>query len=318
MAGPPPALNELRAAVAAVLDYPAGSLVLVACSGGPDSLALAHALSYCAGRAGLRAGLLTVDHGLQSGSGERAADVRDWALAVGFSVAEVLPVAVGTAGGPEAAARTARYAALDAAAARLGAVAVLLGHTREDQAETVLLGLARGSGIRAAAGMPVRRGLYVRPLLDVPRAATLAACAAAGLTPWCDPHNSSSAFARSRLRLLLPALEEAAPGLVVGLARTARMARSDADFLDALAADVCRTASLPDGLDIDVVAGQPAALRTRVLHLWASEAAASYELTSLHVSALDALVVAYRGQGPVSLPGAVRIARTGRRLHIVT
>ncbi|WP_222854319.1 tRNA lysidine(34) synthetase TilS [Fodinicola acaciae] len=301
----------------AALDCPAGSLVLVACSGGADSLALAHALSYCAKRASLRAGLLTVDHGLQAGSAERAAGVRDWALSAGFSVAEVLTVSVGSSGGPEAAARAARYAALDAAAERLGAAAVLLGHTREDQAETVLLGLARGSGIRAAAGMPARRGRYLRPLLDVPRATTAAFCAAAGLTPWCDPHNSDPAYARSRLRALLPALEEAAPGLVVGLARTARMARADADVLDDLAADVSRRAVTPDGLDVDVVAAQPAAIRTRVLHLWASGAVSSFDLTSLHITALEALVTAYRGQGPVSLPGGIRATRTGRTLRLV-
>jgi tRNA(Ile)-lysidine synthase len=318
MAGPPPPLNDLRAAVGAALTgLAAGELVLVACSGGPDSLALAHALAYCAPKAGLRAGLLTVHHGLQDGSAGRASDVRAWALSCGLAPAEVLTVSVGIAGGPEAAARTARYAALDAASDRLGAAAVLLGHTRDDQAETVLLGLARGSGIRAAAGMPARRGRYLRPLLDLPRTTTVAACEAADLKPWCDPHNTDPAFARSRLRALLPSLEAAAPGLTVGLARTARMARADADLLDSMAASVDAVA--PEGLLIAVVADQPLAIRRRVLHSWASAVVARpYELSSRHVAALDALVVAYTGQGPVSLPGGVLVRRSGAHLCAVS
>ncbi|GAA1705027.1 tRNA lysidine(34) synthetase TilS [Fodinicola feengrottensis] len=315
MAGPPPPLNDVRAAVAAALTgLSPGELVLVACSGGPDSLALADALAYCAPQAGLPAGLLTVDHGLQDGSASRAADVRAWALSCGLVPAEVLTVSVDGPGGPEAAARTARYAALDAASDRLGAAAVLLGHTRDDQAETVLLGLARGSGIRAAAGMPARRGRYLRPLLDLPRSTTTAACAAAGLKPWCDPHNSDPAYARSRLRKLLPTLEEAAPGVTAGLARTAKMARADADLLDSLAASV--QAVSKDGLLVAVVATEPEPIRRRVLHSWASTITPRpYDLSSRHIASLDALIVSYRGQGAVALPGGVRVRRSGAHLR---
>ena len=188
-----------------------GDLVLVACSGGADSLALAAATAFEARTAGLRAGLLTVDHGLQAASGAQAAEVVAAAGGLGLDPVEVLPVevAAGPGGeGPEGAARAARFAALDAAATRLGAVAVLLGHTRDDQAETVLLGLARGSGARALAGMAGRRGRYGRPLLGLDRATTVAACAAAGLRPWEDPHNSDPAYARVRVRTeVLPLLE---------------------------------------------------------------------------------------------------------------
>lgn len=315
MAGPPPPLNDLRTAVSAALTgLEPGELVLAACSGGPDSLALAYALAYCGPKAGLRAGLLTVDHGLQEGSASRAADVRAWAVSIGLAPAEVLTVSVGVDGGPEAAARTARYAALDAASDRLGATAVLLGHTRDDQAETVLLGLARGSGIRAAAGMPARRGRYLRPLLDLPRTTTVAACAAARLKPWCDPHNSDPAFARSRLRSLLPALEAAAPGLTVGLARTARTARADAELLDSMAAAVAAVA--PEGLVVAIAAAQPEPIRRRVLHSWACDLLdRPYELSSRHIAALDALVMAYTGQGPVALPGGLLVRRSGPHLQ---
>src|SRR5579862_3041691 len=225
--GPGAAVAEIRNAVRDCLaDLEHGDLVLAACSGGADSLALAAALAFVAPRAGLRAGGVTVDHGLQPGSAERAAVVagllRSLELDPVHSVAVTVAPA-GSAAGPEAAARAARYAALDAVASAAGAVAVLLGHTLDDQAETVLLGLARGSGGRSLAGMPARRGVYRRPLLGLRRATTAAACAELGLVPWQDPHNPDYRFARARVRhQALPALEEAlGPGVAEALARTA-------------------------------------------------------------------------------------------------
>jgi tRNA(Ile)-lysidine synthase len=242
----------------------------------------------------------------------------------------VLTVRVDRAGGPEAAARAARYAALDRAAEHHGAAAVLLGHTRDDQAETVLLGLARGSGARSLAGMPAVRGRYRRPLLDLPRATTAAACAAEHLTPWVDPHNTDPAFARSRVRALLPALEQAAgPGVIAGLARSARLLRSDADALDVLAEELVDGARVAAGeapsdlrsdltgtvdtLDIATLAAAPAALRTRAIRIAARQAGAR-ALTLAHLAAVDALVTAWRGQGPVHLPGLVVTRASGKLL----
>jgi tRNA(Ile)-lysidine synthase len=324
---------------------PAGSLVLVACSGGADSLALAAATAFVAPRLGLRAGLATVDHGLQAGSAERAAAVADWASAAGFAPAEVATVEVGgLPGGPEAAARSARYAALSSAAARHGAAVVLLGHTRDDQAETVLLALARGAGPRGLAGMPFRRGIFLRPLLGVPRNDTRKACAALGLAAWEDPHNSDPAYARSRVRReALPALIAAlGPGVVDNLARTAGQVAADNAALDELAvaalSSACALAasspasppslasaspltaaagdgaaspaSTTAGLRIDVLLGLPAAVRTRVLHRWARDLGApGSALSHRHVAALDALVTDWHGQGPTHLPGDIAVAR---------
>ncbi len=153
---PPPVAavrNAVRASLAGLMP---GDLVLAACSGGQDSLALAAALAFVAPRAGLRAGAVTVDHGLQEGSAEHAARLMPTLSGLGLDPVLVATVAVAGPGGPEAAARTARYAALEKTAADVGAAAVLLGHTLDDQAETVLLGLARGSGPRSLAGMPHR------------------------------------------------------------------------------------------------------------------------------------------------------------------
>ncbi|HEY3503191.1 MAG TPA: tRNA lysidine(34) synthetase TilS [Actinocatenispora sp.] len=310
----PPATAAVRRAVRRALAGAEGT-VLVACSGGADSLALAAATAYVAPRLGRGAGLVTVDHGLQDGSAARAAGVVGWARAAGLDPTEVATVAVGRDGGPEAAARTARYAALDDAADRHDAV-VLLGHTRDDQAETVLLALARGAGPRGLAGMPAVRGRYRRPLLDLPRATTAAACAESGLTPWQDPHNTDPAYARSRLRAALDELESLlGKGFRTNLARTAGLVAADSELLDAQAAALLSTVDTGAGLDVALLSAAPAALRTRVLHAYARGlGAAGSALTAAHVASLDALLTDWHGQGPVYLPGAITVRRRAGRL----
>jgi tRNA(Ile)-lysidine synthase len=293
--------------------------IAAAVSGGVDSLALAAALAF--ERPGSYA--LVVDHGLQEGSAKVAARAAEQCRALGLT-AVVLDArstcphpqhpgavdadmsAAPAAGGPEAAARTARYAALDRAADERGLTAVLLGHTLDDQAETVLLGIVRGSGARALAGMAPVRGRYRRPLLGTTRATTRAACAEAGLVPWDDPHNGSPAYARVRVRTaVLPVLEEQlGPGVAAALARTAAQLREDADALDALS---------PATDDVAELRALPAALRGRALKRWA-ERACGRAVTAAHVDALRALVEDWHGQGPVALPGGVRARRDGARL----
>lgn len=312
--GPPAAVADVRRAVRRTLaEIPRGDLVLVACSGGADSLALAAALAFTAPRTGHRAGGVTVDHGLQAGSAARAAEVVRILRALGLDPVEAVSVTVGAAGGPEAAARTARYAALDEAAARQGAAAVLLGHTRDDQAETVLLGLARGSGARSVAGMPAASGRYRRPFLGLDRNTTRDACAATGLRPWDDPHNADPSYARARVRHdALPALERAiGPGVAAALARTAGQLRDDADALDLWAGRAAEQATTPGGaLDVGVLAGLPRAVRARVLHRAAVAAGSpAGTLAAVHVTELDALVSSWHGQEHVDLPGGVRAVR---------
>jgi tRNA(Ile)-lysidine synthase len=314
MARIPPPVAAIRLAVRRGLaDLPRGSLVLVACSGGADSLALAAATAFVARRLGLAAGLLTVDHGLQTGSADRAQSVAAWARAAGFDPVELATVDVGgLPGGPEAAARTARYAALSQAAERHHAAAVLLGHTRDDQAETVLLALARGAGPRGLAGMPYRKGVFVRPLLDVARADTRKACAALGLATWEDPHNIDPAFARSRVRAeALPALIAAlGPAVVDNLARTAAQLAGDAALLDSLAEAALASCRTEAGLSVMSLAGMDSPIRTRVLHAWAGELGApGGALSHRHVEALDALIMGWHGQGPTALPGGILVGR---------
>ena len=308
-------------------------LVLVACSGGADSLALASALAFEAPRAGVRAGGVTVDHGLQDGSAERAAQVAATLRSLGLDLVDVLTVAASPADGvnaaprlgPEGEARHARYAVLAEAAERLGASAVLLGHTRDDQAETVLLGLTRGSGSRSLAGMPAIRDGYRRPLLDLSRATVRAATG--DLPVWEDPHNADATYTRSRVRgSVLPTLErELGPGVAAALARTANQLRADADALDGWAADAFRTATSKAGshesvaLDVDTMTALPPAVRTRVLRRAALAAGCpATDLTATHVGELNRLITDWHGQGPLQLPGLIEATRACGTLALAT
>lgn len=321
-----PALAAQRGAVRdAVVDLPPGAVVLVACSGGPDSLALAAATAFVAPRLGLRGGAVIVDHGLQPGSDDVATRAADQCRGLGLDPVDVVEVdAASGAGGPEAAARDARHAALAAGAERHRADAVLLGHTLDDQAESVLLGLARGSGARSLAGMPARRGLIRRPFLGVRRSETERACALLGLDPWDDPSNSLSgpdvAPLRSRVRhVLMPVLVEVlGPGTPEALARTAGLLRADADVLEDQAAALLVAARGADGdLDAAVLAAAPVALRTRALRgALVNAGVPAGALTMVHVSAADALVTDWHGQDGVSLPGGRRLVRRYGRLTV--
>ncbi|QDY78286.1 tRNA lysidine(34) synthetase TilS [Streptomyces qinzhouensis] len=300
-----------------------GPLVLVACSGGADSMALASALAFEARKLNIRAGGITVDHGLQDGSDLRAAEVANRLATMGLDPVEAVSVRVGRDGGPEAAARDARYAALDAAAERHGAVAVLLGHTRDDQAETVLLGLARGSGIRSLSGMAAvsgHRRRYRRPFLELDRQTARKACLVQALPVWDDPHNADPAYTRSRLRHEgLPALEKAlGKGVVEALARTAQLSRDDADALDTWAADAAAAVRDETGqLDCAKLYALPPAVRRRVLRRAAIDAGSpAGSLFARHVEEVDRLITGWRGQGAINLPGRVEARRQSGRLVI--
>lgn len=335
MSGPHHAIAATRVAVRQALRQtgqttqgePAGRLVLVGCSGGADSLALAAAVAFEAPRAGFSAGAVIVDHDLQPGSPAVAERAADQCRGLGLDPVEVVRVRVGDSGrgagagsGPESRARDARYQAFEEVVARSGAVAVLLGHTRDDQAEQVLLGLARGSGARSLSGMPARRGPYVRPFLGVARTTTVAACAAAGLTAWVDPQNSDPAYGRVRARALLPLLEaELGPGTVAALARSADLLREDADALDDLAAQARRALGPGQVISANALLRLPGAIRTRVWRLLAIEAGCPPgALIANHVDSLDTLVTSWRGQGPIDLPGHVQGSRTDGQVVVAS
>jgi tRNA(Ile)-lysidine synthase len=310
------AVAEVRRAVRSLLDRatPGSGRLAVAVSGGADSLALAAAATQLAGRHDLVLHGLVVDHRLQPGSADVAARAAKQLQAMGFPEVRVLEVDVRGPGGLEAAARAARYAALRAALPAPDSL-VLLGHTRDDQAETVLLGLGRGSGARSIAGMRPLDPPWARPLLDVPREVTARACTDLGLDPWQDPHNADPGFARVRLRReVLPLLEDVLQGGVAkALARTAAQLRDDAEALDAVAARVLDRARRGGGLDVVELAAEPPAVRRRVLRRWLLDAGVA-ELTDGHLRSADALIGEWRGQGGVWLPGGLEVSRAHGRL----
>ena len=316
-----PATVAIRSAVRECLSScSAGDTVLVAVSGGADSLALAAALVPESKNALVNLVGVTIDHQLQKNSGEQAAKVRTQLLALGISEVEIVKVDVEMIDGLEASARRARYAALDAVAEKYNAKLIFLGHTLNDQAESVLLGLARGSGARSLSGMARCTGKYCRPLLEITRTETLAACAENSLTPWIDPHNSDSQFARVRVRTTaLPKLEETiGPGITEALARSADLLRDDADALDGWANQVAAGLDLSD-LEISLLADLPKAVRTRLLRMAIYAAGApTGSITADHVASVEAFVTSWHGQGACSLPGGVKVSRISGRLSLLS
>ncbi|MET1061766.1 MAG: tRNA lysidine(34) synthetase TilS [Aeromicrobium sp.] len=287
-------------------DLEPGARLVVGVSGGADSLALAAVTAFVADRGAYELRAVVVDHGLQQGSAGVAARAVEQLAGLGVDAA-VVPVAVGTEGGPEAAARTVRRAALEAA----GADAVLLAHTLDDQAETVLLGLGRGSGPRSIAGMPAVDGVWRRPFLTLRRADTERICQAYDLQWWVDPHNSDPAYRRSRIRAeVMPLLEDVlGRGVAEALARTADQVRADSALLDTLAAAV------GSPLDVPTLAALDPALRSRVLRRAALAAGADPSaLGAVHLAGLERLVTDWHGQARIELPGGVSAARTGNSL----
>jgi tRNA(Ile)-lysidine synthase len=316
-----PATVAIRSAVRECLSScSAGDTVLVAVSGGADSLALVAALVPESKNLLINLVGVTIDHQLQENSGEQATKVFKQLSELGIAQIEIVKVNVELVDGLEASARRARYAALDAAAEKYNAKLVFLGHTLNDQAESVLLGLARGSGARSLSGMARCTGKYCRPLLEITRSETLAACDENNLTPWVDPHNSDSSFARVRVRTdALPKLEESiGPGITEALARSADLLRDDADALDGWAAQAAAEFDLTD-LDITQLADLPKAVRTRVLRMAIYAAGAPMgSITAEHVASVEAFVTSWHGQGACSLPGGVKVSRISGRLSLLS
>ncbi len=289
--------------------------VLVACSGGPDSTALALAAAYVAERAGVRIRAGIIDHGLQDGSDVVAAQASARLSGRGLSC-QVLRVEVGEGPSLEAAARQARHRGL---AQLAQGDPVLLGHTLDDQAETVLLGLARGSGVRSLAGMApisVRDGVELRrPLLGLHRATTVHACVGWGIETWADPQNLVEDFTRVRVRRsVLPLLDEyLGPGIPEALARTATLARADADLLDHLARELAGQAVGEAGVDVEVLAKAPDALSGRVLLGWLRQGGV-VEPGFTHLRAVRSLIDDWHGQKGIDLPGGLCVVRRGGTL----
>jgi tRNA(Ile)-lysidine synthase len=296
----------------------AGDCILVAVSGGADSLALAYATLIESAPLAIKAVAVTIDHQLQEKSSDQAAKVEKQLRAMGYQDVVVAKVKVSLESGLEAGARSARYEALQRIAVEKNAVRVVLGHTRDDQAESVLLGLARGSGTRSLSGMASENGIYLRPLLSLTRTQTEEACTEFGIEYWNDPHNENLDFSRVRVRReVLPVMEEQiGPGIAAALARSAALLRDDADALDAIASAEISRHNLTD-LECSALELLPRAIRTRILRSAIYAAGApSGSISADHIGAVEALITSWHGQGLVSLPGGVKVERISGRLSL--
>jgi tRNA(Ile)-lysidine synthase len=305
---------SIRSAVRPFLvELEAGDSFLVAVSGGADSLALAAALIIESKELALNPIAITIDHQLQENSDQQAERVSEQLKELGYGQVIIKKVLVTLESGLESGARDARFAALMETVEETNAVKVFLGHTHDDQAETVLLGLARGSGARSLSGMAITNGIYVRPLLSITRDETEAACVKWNLNFWNDPHNLNTEFTRVKVRReVIPYLEEHLdPGISRALVRSASLLRDDANALD-------QWAIRESGdLECDRLAALPKAVRTRIIRMAALAAGATPgQLSFEQVGAIDALICAWKGQGAVSLAGGVKVERISGRLSL--
>jgi len=289
--------------------------LVVAVSGGADSLALAWASAFVLPRLGFRGEAVIIDHQLQDDSADVASraqlTVEQWGMP-----ATIIPVTVEGSGNVEENARIARYDTIEAFASERGAAGVLLGHTLNDQAETVLLGLTRGSGPASIRGMSPRRGVWLRPFLVVTRDQTRQACLDAGIEWWDDPHNVDRRFVRPRLRHdLLPVMEEVVgPGVAQALAQTAHLVSADDDYLNAVATEHLATLETPAGhLLAEPLSALPDPIRRRVLRGWVKKHT-GVSMSFSHTQMVDALVVDWSGQGPVAISGSKLVRHNG---HLV-
>ena len=314
-----PAQGLIRLAVRTSLtsNTKPGQKLLIAVSGGADSLALAAACEFEAKKLGLKIAAAVIDHSLQKGSDKVAAQTAKTLAALGFEEVVVKKIAVGKAGGPEAAARTARYTALETLRQKTKSNFVVLGHTASDQAETVLLGLVRGSGSKSLSGMSEKTGVLLRPLLGIERATTEAFCKDSGIKYWSDPQNKDEKFLRVMIRKhVLPFLEKQLGGSVAAsLVRTSDQLREDNSYLESQADKSFKKYAKVSGsgisFDAKAIEKLPAAILNRVIKK-ALDGFGS-ESSRTHVLAVSDLVLSWHGQKPLALPG-VRVVRKGNTI----
>ena len=277
---------------------------------------MALAIALFAECGGEKAIPVVVDHGLQPNSDQITAKVVAQLKTIGYKRVETAVAQVIVTDGLEASARRARYKVFHQFIDSYQPKYFLLAHTLNDQAETALLGLARGSGARSLSGMATQNNLFVRPLLKITRQMSEAACTEAGIDFWSDPHNQDLKFARVRVRKnVLPTLEEnLGPGITEALVRTADLLRDDADALDGFANEFFAQVD-PNNLEINDLERLPKAIRSRVLRLAIYQAGApSGSLTAEHIEAAEALISNWHGQKEVSLPGNVKLLRNSGRI----
>jgi tRNA(Ile)-lysidine synthetase-like protein len=314
-----------------------GGPIVVGFSGGPDSLALAACLARLRPWLGRAVTAVHVDHRLRAASTDEASRARTLAAHLDLPCQTITlspgRIAAHPGVGVEEAARRERYLALARVAAASGASVVAIGHHQQDQAETILLHLLRGSGMTGAAGMSetveraipwwtddstVKHRITIwRPLLEEPRAAIQGYLEGVGLEPIADDSNADLTYARNVVRhTVLPCLDQATPGAVAALARFGRLAADDDDLLTRLGETYCDVARTGDGLDVAVVQAQHPAVQRRMIKRWLSIVAREVEITAERVDALRRLALSPRGGKRVELGNGRVVSKVRGRLVV--
>jgi len=266
-------------------------------------MALALAAGFELPKLGIKVLAAIVNHNLQAGSGEVARATAKRLAALGID-SEILDIQVPKGkSGPEALARDARYLALETHRQELAADYIVLGHNLDDQAESVLLGLTRGSGLRSIAGMKVLDGFLVRPFLGIEKAVLSKACEDASLEYWVDPHNQDVAFTRVRIRKLMQTIEaELGPGVNLALARTANLATEADDYLSIQARDLISAARVDGGFAVAVLSKAHVAVLHKALQMICMDSGAQ-SVSRSQVLSVAELIGNWHGQKPLSLSG---------------
>lgn len=290
----------------------ANDTVLVGFSGGADSLALLAAVAFEAKKFSIEPIAVIIDHGLQESSQSVALNAKLTAESLGVK-AIIRKVSVGTEGGLENAAREARYQAFSEVRQELNASYLLLGHNLNDQAESVLLGLMRGSGPRSIAGMQEVTDWILRPFLTISGEQLRQACEDQGLEFWDDPHNDDPRFARVEIRKILNELEASgSAGVIESLARTAEQMQEAEAIIQPLIEGLVSGIEDKSSVEIEFLEKLDTAYRRRVIHRLA--VLNSAELARVHVLEIEKLVTNWHGQKPLNLPG-ITVSRVGTHLH---
>ncbi len=294
-----------------------GDAVIVAVSGGADSLLLAYCLNVEGAALALRIRAVIVDHQLQDGSAKIAIEAKTALQKMDIKEVEIIRVDVVKSDGIEADARNARYNALNSVADKSSATAIFLGHNKDDLAESVLLGLTQGAGTKSLAGMSTHDGRYIRPFLALSREEIISACDEVGIVYWSDPHNDDLRFTRVKIRKqIIPLMErELGPGITDALARSARIFREDSDALDTLTDEIFATIPDPTSIEVELLERLPSALRKRVIRRAVALLGAT-RITAEHLGWVDSLISQWHGQGEVALPAGVTARRESGRLAL--
>ena len=304
-------------------EFDAGDYVLVGCSGGADSLALVWTTLVVGKRLELKVGAIIVDHQLIPESNDVALNAKKQCEELGIQEVIIKKVNVEhNHEGLEAAARIARYEAFENVLHETNAQAILLAHTQDDQAETVLMRLTRGSGAKSLSGMAQVSGKYLRPFLHLRKKLVHDSLDLIGLKAWQDPANTDNQFLRVKVRheLMPKIVEVLGESAISSLDKTSQLLRLDNQALEELAQQFFESQKdvKTKGLEISELEKLPEAIRTRVLRIFAIASGVhpgpfSFE----HIEAIDALVKNWHGQGNVDLPGFIQATRVDGSLRFV-